>query len=442
MSQYPFDETPPRKGSNAWFYVILVIVAAVVGGLFVQYMLPALQQPSSGVQVSVSPTPTPTAKASTTGSSNATANATATVANANEKIKGNIDLAEDATVPDMVQAVGSAVVGISNRTTIASKSGLQGSINGIPVPNNGSNSSRETEQGYGSGVIISPDGYIVTNAHVVDSASKLVVILAGGEEVEATLVGVDDVTDLAVLKIDKKNLTSISLGDSAKARVGETVLAIGNPMGQELYGSVSKGIISATNRQVTIDGHVYTMLQTDTAINAGNSGGALVNLKGELIGICSSKMVSAGTDENGNAISAEGLGFAIPISEAQPIINELMEKGSVERPVMGISGGFLTEQAAAYYNCPVGFVVQEVAPGSGAEAGGIKADDLITAIDGTAITSYANMSSIITSHKIGDTIKVTVWREGKTSELTVTLASSSNIKQTTPPTTTPSAQTN
>ena len=427
MSQYPFDEKPPRKGNNVWFYVVLVLVAAVVGGLFVRYMWPALQQPSSDPQTNVSPTPTPTSEATTTQPET-------TAATDGSLVNSNTDVAEDASLPDMLEAVGPAVVGISNRAEIASPNGIIGSINGIPVPGN-SETTEETEQGYGSGVIISPDGYIITNAHVIDDASKLVVILAGGEEVEATLVGKDETTDLALLKIEKDGLTAINLGNSDEVRVGETVLAIGNPMGQELYGSVSKGIISATNRQITMDSHVYTMLQTDTAINPGNSGGALVNTKGELIGICSVKTISTGTDSNGNSISAEGLGFAIPINEAMPIIEELKEKGYVERPVLGVTGGFLTEQGAAYYRCPVGFVVQQVSAGGGAEAAGIQSMDVITAIDGQELASYAEMSQAITSHEIGDTVTVTVWRNGETLDLNVTLGASGNTSETTPTTT-------
>ncbi len=427
MSQYPFDEKPPRKGNNVWFYVVLVLVAAVVGGLFVRYMWPALQQPSSDPQTNASPTPTPTSEATTTQPET-------TAATDGSLVNSNTDVAEDASLPDMLEAVGPAVVGISNRAEIASPNGIIGSINGIPVPGN-SETTEETEQGYGSGVIISTDGYIITNAHVIDDASKLVVILAGGEEVEATLVGKDETTDLALLKIEKDGLTAINLGNSDEVRVGETVLAIGNPMGQELYGSVSKGIISATNRQITMDSHVYTMLQTDTAINPGNSGGALVNTKGELIGICSVKTISTGTDSNGNSISAEGLGFAIPINEAMPIIEELKEKGYVERPVLGVTGGFLTEQGAAYYRCPVGFVVQQVSAGGGAEAAGIQSMDVITAIDGQELASYAEMSQAITSHEIGDTVTVTVWRNGETLDLNVTLGASGNTSETTPTTT-------
>ncbi len=427
MSQYPFDEKPPRKGNNVWFYVVLVLVAAVVGGLFVRYMWPALQQPSSDPQTNVSPTPTPTSEATTTQPET-------TAATDGSLVNSNTDVAEDASLPDMLEAVGPAVVGISNRAEIASPNGIIGSINGIPVPGN-SETTEETEQGYGSGVIISTDGYIITNAHVIDDASKLVVILAGGEEVEATVVGKDETTDLALVKIEKDGLTAINLGNSDEVRVGETVLAIGNPMGQELYGSVSKGIISATNRQITMDSHVYTMLQTDTAINPGNSGGALVNTKGELIGICSVKTISTGTDSNGNSISAEGLGFAIPINEAMPIIEELKEKGYVERPVLGVTGGFLTEQGAAYYRCPVGFVVQQVSAGGGAEAAGIQSMDVITAIDGQELASYAEMSQAITSHEIGDTVTVTVWRNGETLDLNVTLGASGNTSETTPTTT-------
>lgn len=436
-NQYPFDEQPPRKGSNVWFYIVLVLVAAVVGGLFVQYMLPALRQPGADPQMSVSPTPTPgiettaatTTAAETTTTQTEIAPETTTAQLNGQLVNSNAVVDEDAGLPDVVEAVGPAVVGISNRAEMASMNGIIGSINGIPIPGD-SESTEEMEQGYGSGVIISTDGYIVTNAHVVDSASKLVVILAGGEEVEATLVGSDETTDLALLKIEKEGLTAIKLGDSDAARVAETVLAIGNPLGQEFYGSVSKGIISATNRPLEMDGHVFTMIQTDTAINSGNSGGALINTRGELIGICSSKMISSGYDAYGNNISAEGMGFAIPINDAMTIISELKEKGYIERPAMGVSGAFLTEQGAAYYHCPVGFLVYDVSAQSGAAEAGIHQMDIITAIDGKELTTYNEMSETITSHEVGDVIRITVWRDGETLELDVTLSASSRLNQT------------
>ncbi len=259
------------------------------------------------------------------------------------------------------------------------------------------------EQGSGSGIIISSDGYVVTNQHVIADATEITVILNTGDEYKATLVGSDEKSDLAVLKIDAKGLPVATLGDSSTVEVGELAVAIGNPLGQELAGSVTQGCISAVNRKMTVDGRTYNLLQTDAAINPGNSGGALVNRYGEVIGINSIKMSQTGV---------EGIGFAIAISEAKPIIDDLMNEGYVSgRSLIGITA---TESRN-------GLTVYSVSPGSGAEEAGIKKDDLIVKADGQVINTVDALNEIKDKKSPGDYITLTIIRNGGLTDVKVKL---------------------
>lgn len=268
-------------------------------------------------------------------------------------------------------------------------------------------------QSSGSGIIISSDGYIVTNNHVVSGASSIKVTLNTKEEYDAKLIGTDSQTDLAVIKIESSGLTSATLGNSGNVEVGELAVAIGNPLGQELAGTVTTGIISATNRTVTVDGTEYTLLQTDAAINSGNSGGALVNAYGEVIGINSAKMASAGV---------EGLGFAIPTDIAKPIISDLMSVGYVQgRPVIGIGGRNITEEMSQYYKLPVGIYVTNVAEFSAAEKAGIKSGDVITKFNGQSVETVDALNELRDQCKVGDTVTLTVVRSGSAMDIQLTL---------------------
>lgn len=283
------------------------------------------------------------------------------------------------------ESVGPSVVGILSRST------LNGFLN------------KETDIGSGSGVIISKDGYIITNNHVVENASNLTVVLHDGTEYPASLVGTDSRTDLAVVKINADNLSAAVLGDSNAVKVGELAVAIGNPLGQKLAGSVTAGVISAVNRNLAVEGKTLNLLQTDAAINPGNSGGALVNCYGEVIGINTVKVSST---------SIEGIGFAIPISDAKPIIDELISNGRVSgRPQLGITGS----------DAPYGVVVQSVSEGSAAEKAGIAVGDLIIKFDGTAITSVAEINDLKNKFRAGDSVVLTIYRDGELSEITVVL---------------------
>lgn len=271
----------------------------------------------------------------------------------------------------------------------------------------------------GSGIIISSDGYIVTNAHVVSGADSLKVILSDGKSHEAKLIGSDTVTDLAVVKIEATGLTVAELGSSSSLQVADTVMAIGNPGGLEFNSSVTIGYVSALNREITNSENGYTMkcIQTDAAINPGNSGGALVNSAGQVIGINSSKIVAEGY---------EGLGFAIPVDDAKPIIEDLKQYGYVkDRAMLGISGQFVDTMISRFYGLPVGYYVSSVVNPS-VNAAGIEAGDVITKIDGKEINSSTVLTTAIAAKKPGETVALSVTRPktGKTFTATVTLAQS------------------
>lgn len=269
----------------------------------------------------------------------------------------------------------------------------------------------------GSGILLSSDGYLITNCHVVEGGSSLSVTLYDGREFTACLVGADSVSDLAVLKIDVKGLTPAEFGSSDNARVGDSVTVIGSPLGKELPGTMTNGIISAINRNVVIGGNTMSLMQTNAALNSGNSGGPLLNCYGQVIGIVTAKI--------GDAVSTagtEGLGFAIPMSSAQEIINLLMEKGYVPgRPSLGLEYRELPTLYSIYYDLPQGLWVDSVKEGSSAEQAGICQGDILTAIDGVAVSTGSQVQAQIGAHEVGDTVTVTVWRRGISRDVDVVL---------------------
>ncbi len=268
----------------------------------------------------------------------------------------------------------------------------------------------------GSGIILSQDGYIVTNNHVVENSTSVLVTLNTGSEYEAKVIGVDEQTDLAVIKIDpKEELTVATLGDSTALEVGERVVAIGNPMGLEFFGSVTQGIVSAVNRTISIDNRTMNLIQTDAAVNSGNSGGALINAYGEVIGINSVKVASSGI---------EGMSFAIPISEASPIISDLLEYGYVKgRPIIGIATRDVNAYMAQTYSWPMGAQVMNVTGDSAREAG-LQQGDIILSVNGEKISTGEELNQIKDQHKPGDTLKLEVYKyaTGRTETIQVTLA--------------------
>lgn len=268
----------------------------------------------------------------------------------------------------------------------------------------------------GSGFIYTADGYIVTNQHVVANASSINVTLYNGDTYPATLVGSDSDYDVAVLKIDAKDLPAVTLGSSTDVNVGDTVMAIGNPLG-ELTFSMSQGIVSCVNRAINVEGTPFNMIQVDASINPGNSGGPLMNLYGEVVGIVSAKYSSYANT------TVEGLGFAIPINDVQSIIKDIMENGSVgNKAYMAITAGTMTQQMAAQYkiNATEGVFVYSVEDGDAGDKAGLKLGDVITKLNDTQITSMEDLSAAKKGFKAGDTVTLTVLRDGKeiTTQLT------------------------
>lgn len=292
-------------------------------------------------------------------------------------------------ITKVAETVGPAVVGISNKAE-----GFFGT----------------QDLGSGSGIIFDSNGYIATNNHVIEGAAKVTVKLSSGKTLDATVVGADPRSDLAVIKVDAQNLPTAKFGDSSKVKVGDTAIAIGNPLGEEFAGSVTAGIVSALNRKIQYGGAIYKVLQTDAAINPGNSGGPLCNEAGEVIGINSLKM---GTEQN-----AEGMGFAISINEAKTIVKSLMDYGKVSRPFLGIYG----QSVVSEKNNIEGVYVREVVAGSGAASAGVKPTDIILEIDKKKITRFEDLSDVLDKHKIGDTVTCKIWRSGKSIDLNITLS--------------------
>jgi len=273
-------------------------------------------------------------------------------------------------------------------------------------------------KGTGSGIIIDKQGHIVTNNHVVEGADDIMVILHDGKELEATLVGRDSRTDLAVIKVDADNLTVAELGDSSALKVGELAVAIGSPMGTEYAGSVTAGIISGLNRTVSIGDDSIKLIQTDAAINPGNSGGALVNSEGQVIGINTIKFAET---------RVEGMGFAIPINEAKPIIEDLINNKKVLRPFLGIQGITISKEEAEQFQLPQGVGVRAVIPDSGAEAAGVRRGDIITKIDDKKVLTIEDLIAEIQKHKVGDTVKIEVYNQANEYKtLTVKLTASND----------------
>ena len=273
-------------------------------------------------------------------------------------------------------------------------------------------------EGAGSGVIIKSNGYIITNNHVIAGANKITVTTSDKKEYEAKLVGTDADTDVAVLKINASNLTAVTMGNSDQLNVGDLAVAIGNPLG-ELGGTVTAGIISALDRSISIDGKTMSLLQTDTSINPGNSGGGLFNQYGQLVGVVVAK--SSGSD-------VEGLGFAIPINRAAEVASQLMKGGYVKgKPSTGMSYVDMSQQqgnngffGGGQQSAAGGVYIQEVT-GSNAKKAGFQQGDLVYSVDGKEIDNIDTLSSIITSHKVGDTVKYIVLRDGQSKEIKLKL---------------------
>lgn len=316
-----------------------------------------------------------------------------------QQAEKKMSAARNTAIVQAAKKVGPAVVGITNKALVRDYF----------------NRTQMVEKGSGSGVIYSKDGLIATNNHVVEGAQEIVVSLSDGTTYNGKVLGRDPTTDLAVVKIDAKEpLTVAEFGDSDSLMVGEPAIAIGNPLGMEFRGTVTAGVISALNRSVDVGERRFKLIQTDAAINPGNSGGALVNADGQVIGINSAKIAASGV---------EGIGFAIPINEAKPILEELAKNGRVGRPYLGVS--LIDEDTAKRFGIGLdlrgGLFVAKLFQNGPAYKAGIRPNDIITKFNGKAVKSVADLREALNECKIGQQVPVTVLRGDTETDITVTL---------------------
>lgn len=317
-------------------------------------------------------------------------------------------------VPDIAEQVQNSVVGVlAQKTQYISGQEPQ-----------------QTSVSRGTGFIVSEDGYIVTNNHVVASGTTYVVTMQDGTQYDAAYIGSDANLDVAVLKIEATGLQPVAIGSSADSRVGELVVTIGNPAGsgENLVGTVTVGYISALDRELLFNGERQKFIQTDAAINPGNSGGPLVNSKGEVIGIVTLKSLISSVTSSGQQITTEGIGFAIPIDTAMDAVEEIIQTGTVERPGIGVYAGYISEENAALWNVPTGVMIQDFMVGSTAMEAGLQVQDIITKVDGEEITSLEGFTNTIQQKEVGDTITLTVWRASQEREISVTVGNMNNMR--------------
>jgi len=282
---------------------------------------------------------------------------------------------------------------------------------------------KESSTGYGwaTGVIISENGYIVTNAHVVSGYSSATVCLSDNTEYEAKLVGSDSISDIALIKIDAHDLPTVQLGDSSELNEGDSVAAIGNPLGETFRFTMTNGIVSAIDRDISSNGHTMTLIQTNAAINEGNSGGPLINMYGQVVGIVNMKMMSSYQ-------SIEGIGFAIPSNTVCTVVNDMVVNGEVTgRVSLGITVGVIPDMFTEYYGLPKGLYVSSVVEGTDAAQKGITKGDILTKVDGVQIEESSDVLEQINKHKQGESVLLTVWRDGEVVDFEVALMNTNEV---------------
>lgn len=271
--------------------------------------------------------------------------------------------------------------------------------------------------GTGTGVVLSKNGYLVTNCHVIDGAERIEAIFTDGRILTACVVGADTVSDLAVLYVQAEDLIPAEFGDSASLRVGDAVAAIGDPLGLDFRGTMTDGIVSAINRDVTVNGRTMTLIQTNAALNSGNSGGPLLNCYGQVVGINTMK-IGTFTDDAG----VEGLGFAIPSVTVKDVVDQLIDKGYVAgRPALGFTGQTVSQLDQRWYLLPAGVMVSAVTPDSNADKIGLSVGDIVLSIDNSRISSVEELENLLYSHRVGDSLNIVIYRSGKQYSATLTL---------------------
>ncbi|MBQ4600676.1 MAG: trypsin-like peptidase domain-containing protein [Oscillospiraceae bacterium] len=269
----------------------------------------------------------------------------------------------------------------------------------------------------GTGVVLSADGYLVTNYHVVEGAAVIYAQFTDGRKLEAQIVGMDEISDLAVLQVAAADLSPAQFGDSGVLRVGDSVVAIGDPLGTQLRGTMTDGIVSAINRDILTEGRTMTLIQTNAALNSGNSGGPLLNCYGQVIGINTMKI-----GDYVSSAGVEGLGFAIPATTVQEIVNQILAQGYVSgRPTLGITGEGLSTFYQMYYRLPAGLYITQVEENSSAASVGLQPGDVLLSIDETRIQSVDTLKSVLYSHQVGDTVQAVIYRSGRRYQVELTV---------------------
>ncbi|HWQ59108.1 MAG TPA: trypsin-like peptidase domain-containing protein [Clostridia bacterium] len=417
---YYEDQNPhgngEKKRRGIGGYIVTAVVFTLVGALLATVFMTGGELPRGGTATPaptatpyqggfIPPTPAPTPGIEGTPAFNEGPTMTPEAARGSmPALDGTAPVIGDAAnpIPDIVDQVSAGVVGIINYAYNAQYNDY-------------------TEYASGSGFVISSEGYILTNAHVIGGAAKLGVMFTDGTEEEAVLVGYDNTSDLAVLRVNRKGLYALKLGNSDALRVGEYIITIGDPTGRELAGTTTFGIVSATQRTITIDGQTNTYIQVDAAVNPGNSGGPLIDLRGEVVGIVSAKTVTASYDDFGNAISAEGLGFALPINDVMKIAERLIKEGGIKRPGIGISVVNWTEEVAREYETVTGVLVYTVTKDGPGDLAGLRPNDIIVEVDGQANLTQSDFVALVKTKLVGDSLSLRVWRAGEYFDTTLTL---------------------
>ena len=406
-------KTKQSKGFTALIWgmsilaCVLLVAFVVIGtGFFrIQEVRAAISQPIFTEAPAEAPTAAPTAEPEaaptaepipeSTPLPTAEPGATEDLPDLELNIQGQDEMQMFASIPDVVEAASASVVGIIQYQPNARTGRLE-------------------EYGSGSGFIVSENGYVLTNAHVVSGAAAVDVLFSDGEKKAAQVVGADVTMDVAVLKVEGEGYPALPIGDSSALRVGEYVIAIGNPLSTyQLYGTVTFGVISGTAREINIDGFVNTYLQTDAAINFGNSGGPLINMAGQVVGMNAAKSITAGYDSNGNTVSAEGIGFALPINNVIEIANVILREGGMVRPGIGVTIRAVDEETAELNQVPAGCRIEDVTAGAPADQAGLKVGDIVTEVDGFVVLENDDMVEYVRSKAVGDVVEFTVYREGE-----------------------------
>lgn len=407
--QMPPIRTPkPAKKRRPWLAIVLIIAVAVLAGLGVSEALKdwdlSVVRNDSSVQIRIGEKQQPLPQEPLPASE--------PIEQPQQPVE---EKPQEAASPNETRLQLAAPVAGAENASSDAEGAL--SLQAIYVKMIPSVVSVSTDGGTGTGIIMSEDGYIITNHHVIANARQIVVMTHDEQTYPAERIGSDETSDLAVLKIEPKTaLTAAEFGDSDALRVGDSVVAIGDPLGVRLRGTMTDGIVSAINRDLMVNDREMTLIQTNAALNNGNSGGPLINCYGQVVGINEVKL------SNYYSTTIEGLGFAIPISIAKPIIDELIEKGYVAgRPAIGISGEQLPMAVRAFYGLPDGVYITYVSESSDAYQKGIRKGDILTAVEGTPVTTVDEMNQLKNSHIAGDTIRVTVFRAGNYYDVQIVL---------------------